>query len=63
MRVRSSRGMRKWLCPFCALRVLGDDQALTIHHEEPVCAGFKAKLSALWLKPIAVERTGFLEDD
>lgn len=63
MRIRSAQGMRRYRCPYCALRVLGDDASLTMHHEAPVCEAFKAKLVELGLRPIHVAPTAFVDVD
>jgi hypothetical protein len=60
---RSTTGLRRFVCPYCGLRVLGDDARLTIHHEAPVCARFGVKLEELGLRPVSVEVTMFVDED
>lgn len=40
-------------CPFCGLPCFRDDEALTVGHEEPVCAQFHASQA----QAFAVTRT------
>jgi hypothetical protein len=49
-------------CPYCARRLLLDDAARTIHHEEPTCEPFKRKLEGLGLKPKKVESCVWIDD-
>jgi hypothetical protein len=61
-RVRSLEGLQMLVCPFCALRVIGDPVACTFSHEAPLCSRFGKELMARFpsFRLIAAEPTVYI---
>lgn len=37
-----TNAIREYICPFCGLIIIGDDDAMTFSHQLPVCSSWEA---------------------